>query len=904
MDIEGLYRKFSQSSISIKLVTLAVGIVWGMVLVAFIAVTILLLEQPTHTLTPTPGGPTPVITLDPAVGPPGTTVGVRGEGWNPGDVVLIYLMAPGETELPSYAVAGLNADTQGQFAVSIVVPAEPGWENQGVATIVAQIAETGTAAQAFFSVLSMPIEPTPTSVISIEPTATPTEELPATPTATPQPKDPMATASTDVNIRSGPGIAYSVLGVLRSGQQAKITGISTDSSWWQIEFSGAASERGWLSAKYVTTQDMQDIPVVQAPSLPATPTPQPTPTPTPTSTPVVITAWRGEYYNNPNLSGAPVFVRNDVAISFDWGTGSPGSGLPADDFSARWSRGLSFSAGTYRFHARVDDGIRLWLDGKLLIDEWHDSAPTTYIADASLSQGTHSIWVEYYERSGGALAQLSWERIEEQYPDWKAEYYDNRKLEGKPVLVRNETEIDHNWGSGSPGHGVPEDDFSARWTREVDFRSETYVFRVRVDDGVRLWVEDKLVIDSWKDGSARWVEAEYRINRGEHQVEVEYYEHSGGARIEVEWERKQESDNQPPQAIPGGPYSLDEGGQIAFNGRGSKDPDGNIVKYEWDFNYDGRSFVADAVGQTVTTSYPDGPKKVTAALRVTDDKGASHTVTVQVQVQNVAPTAEAGGPYTGQVGAIISLAGTATDPGSIDQAGLNYTWDFGDGTKGSGPIVGHSYTQPGNYTATLTVTDKDGAHVTDAAAVQVVAANQSPTAVISGPASGLVGDTLSFSASGSYDNDGSIEGYAWNFGDGTTSNQAEPSHTYNQAGSYQVTLTVTDNGGLTDQTTHTIQIEEPAPANQSPTAVISGPASGLVGEPLSFDASGSSDSDGSIIDYAWAFGDGAVGSGITVTHVYTQAGSYQLALTVTDDGGLTAGTINTIQVEANNSSHK
>jgi hypothetical protein len=203
---------------------------------------------------------------------------------------------------------------------------------------------------------------------------------------------------------------------------------------------------------------------------------------------VVIYDWRGEYFNNPHLNGAPVLVRNDVAINFDWGVGSPGSGVPADDFSVRWSRGLSFSSGNYRFYARVDDGVRLWVDGSLIIDEWHDSAPTTYSADIYLNDGWHNLRMEYYERSGGALAQLAWERHEESYPDWKAEYYDNRKLDGDPVLVRNETKIDHDWGSGSPGSGVPSDNFSARWTRKVTFKDGTYLFRARVDDGVRLWI--------------------------------------------------------------------------------------------------------------------------------------------------------------------------------------------------------------------------------------------------------------------------------------------------------------------------------------------------------------------------------------------------------------------------------
>jgi PKD repeat protein len=895
MDIKGLYNRLAQSPLSIRIATLAVVAMWGLVLVAFIAFAILLLEQPTYTQPPTQGEATPAIALDPGAGLPGTTVRVRGEGWKPGTMVLIYLIAPSQAEPPSYAIAGLNADALGQFTTGFVVPTGTDWENQGLATVMAREIEGGAVAQAFFGVLSPPTQPAATSVVPVEPTATPTQVMPPSPTATPQPEIAMATATTDLNIRGGPGTAYPVLGVLRAGQSAEITGISADGGWWQIRFSGTSDGRGWLSARYVTARDTGNVPVVQSPPLPATQIPAPTATPTPTSTPVVITDWRGEYYSNPQLSGDPVLVRNDIAISFDWGTGSPGSGLPVDDFSVRWSRGLSFSAGTYRFYARVDDGVRLWLDGDLVIDQWHDSAPTTYSADVTLTGGWHNLRMEYYERGGGALAQLSWERLEH-YPDWKAQYYDNRKLEGDPVLVRNETEIDHNWGNGSPGDGVPVDNFSARWTREVDFKSGTYVVRVRVDDGVRLWFDDTLVIDSWTDGSARWIEKERWVSGGEHRVKVEYYEHNGAARIEVSWEREGQS-NQPPQAVPGGSYTVDEGSQVTFQGGGSRDPDGSIVKYEWDFNYDGRVFITDATGEKVGNRYPDGPETVTVALRVTDDKGASDMATTWVQVKNVAPTAEAGGPYNGQVGSLISMAGTATDPGSVDQAGLTYRWDFGDGTTGSGPMVSHSYAQPRDYTVTLTVTDKDGAQDTDTATVQVTRIPQPPVAVISGPTRGLVGETLSFDGSGSSDSDGSIVSYAWDFGDGTSGSGASVTHSYSTAGTYQVSLTVTDDDGLTGETTHVVQVDEPAPMPQPPVAVISGPASGLVGEALNFNGGGSSDSDGSIVSYVWDFGDATSGSGASVTHSYSTAGTYQVSLTVTDDDGLTGETTHVVQVD-------
>jgi PKD repeat protein len=1013
MRMKRLFERFASSSASTKIALTVVGMVWALVFVALIAGAALLLERQGQALQPTPGAAIPKIVLEPAAGPIGTSVTVHGEGWNPDNMVLVYLVAPGETEPPVYAVAGSVADAEGRFATGFVIPSEPLWKNQGLATVIARAADSGAAAQALFSVVSVQSQPTETPAMPDEPTSAPTEEgqVPPDLVATPQPGQPTVTATTNLNIRGGPAMAYPILGLLRAGQTAEVTGISADAGWWQIKFLAAGDGHGWVSARYVTAQNTSSVPVVQAPPLPPPPPP----------TPLVINDWRGEYYNNPdlsgapitvrndasvkfdwgigspgpgvpadhfsarwsrsvsfpagtyrfyvwvddgvrlwidghliidqwhdsaattysasvpladgvhslrmeyyersggalaqlawerlesypdwkaeyynnpNLGGAPIIVRNDFSVNFDWGTGSPDPGLPADDFSARWTRSVSFPAGAYRFYVRVDDGVRLWIDGNLVIDQWHDGAPTTYSADVNLTDGWHNLRIEYYERSGGALAQLAWERLD-YYPDWKAEYYNNGKLQGSPVRVRNEAGIDYNWGLGSPAPGVPADNFSARWTRKVDFQGGTYVFSVWVDDGVRLWIDDALVIDSWKDSKSRLIQAERQISGGKHRVKVEYYEHSGVAQIEVTWQRKAEPTNQPPQALPGGPYTVNEGSLVTFDGSGSRDPDGSIVKYEWDLSYDGRAFTVDATGQTVSTRYPDGPAAITVALRVTDDKGASHIAAAQVTVVNVAPTAEAGGPYIGQVGKPITLAGTAADPGLVDQVGLIYRWDLGDDTESSGTIVSHSYAQVGTYTVRLTVTDKDGAQGTDTATVQVYAVNQPPTAIINGPTRGLVGETLSFSGSGSSDSDGHIVRYAWNFGDGTTDSGVNVMHSYSAAGKYKVILTVTDDGGLSSRATRIVQIDEPV-INLPPTVVISGPASGLVGEALSFSGSGSRDSDGSIISYAWDFGNGMTGSGITVTHSYSATGSYTVTLTVTDNGGLTGQATHIVQID-------
>ena len=119
----------------------------------------------------------------------------------------------------------------------------------------------------------------------------------------------------------------------------------------------------------------------------------------------------GQYFNNRNLEGAPVVERWDSAVHFDWGTGPPAEGINADNFSVRWTATRHFEAGIWRFHVRVDDGVRLFVDGQLLIDKWVPQAPTEYTAIVVLSEGEHSIKMEYFEHGGGSVAQMWYHKV-------------------------------------------------------------------------------------------------------------------------------------------------------------------------------------------------------------------------------------------------------------------------------------------------------------------------------------------------------------------------------------------------------------------------------------------------------------------------------------------------------------
>jgi hypothetical protein len=240
--------------------------------------------------------------------------------------------------------------------------------------------------------------------------------------------------------------------------------------------------------------------------------------------------WQAKYWNNKNLAGDPVLVRQESEINYDWGDGSPG-GVHNDEFSARWKRTLNVSPGSYRFTATMDDGMRVWVDNNLIIDSWSNSQAHSVSAMANLGAGDHQVKVEYYEDGGKAVAKL---RIDpagsNNIQNWRGEYFNNQSLSGTAALVRNDDRIDFDWGGGSPASGViGADNFSVRWTRAIDLEPGRYRWTTTTDDGVRLWVNGRLIIDKWFDQSAGSVSAETDVPGGLTDVRMEYYENAGGA---------------------------------------------------------------------------------------------------------------------------------------------------------------------------------------------------------------------------------------------------------------------------------------------------------------------------------------------------------------------------------------
>jgi beta-glucosidase len=120
---------------------------------------------------------------------------------------------------------------------------------------------------------------------------------------------------------------------------------------------------------------------------------------------------KAEFFANKNLEGTPVLTRIDESVNFDWGTSSPAPGVPDDDFSARWTGKLVPAvSGKYRFGAIADDGVRIYLDGKLIAEDWTEHSPTTVTGEVTLQSGrSYDLKIEYYESKIGAVAKLVWQ---------------------------------------------------------------------------------------------------------------------------------------------------------------------------------------------------------------------------------------------------------------------------------------------------------------------------------------------------------------------------------------------------------------------------------------------------------------------------------------------------------------
>jgi PKD repeat protein len=359
--------------------------------------------------------------------------------------------------------------------------------------------------------------------------------------------------------------------------------------------------------------------------------------------------------------------------------------------------------------------------------------------------------------------------------------------------------------------------------------------------------------------------------------------------------------NNPPVAAIGGPYSGTEGSAITLSAAGSSDLDGDPLQYRWDFDNDGTWDTPYSASAETTYTWGDDFSG-TVVVEVFDGYATS-TVSTTVTVAGMAPAIDT---ITGPtekilVGAPAELIASFTDPGTLDTHTAVFSWGEGTTTpgavtesEGNGSAQGsHTFTAPGEYQVTVTVTDDDGKSDTKEFVVKVDAP---PVAALAPTTSGVEGSAVTFSAAGSSDPDGDTLQFRWDFdNDGSWdtgySNSPVTTHTWADDYSGTVVLEVFDGyAAVTASTALTV-------ANVKPTiTAITGPTGPLpLGSGVSLTGSFTDPGTPDTHTATFAWGDGASSSGAITesggsgtasgSHVYTMPGVYRMTLTVTDDDG-------------------
>lgn len=225
---------------------------------------------------------------------------------------------------------------------------------------------------------------------------------------------------------------------------------------------------------------------------------------------------------------------------------------------------------------------------------------------------------------------------------------------------------------------------------------------------------------------------------------------------------------------------------IFFDAGLSVDLDGSITGYHFDFG--DNTNTGWITTSSVLHQFMDGTKEYTVQLIVMDDEGDIESAELIVKINNRNPVASAGSDKVTDTNKLVNFSGEL----SSDKDGIveSYTWDFGDGKTGRGETVNHIYTDNGEYIVTLTVTDDDGAMVLDACKVTVNNVKPIATFIVT-PSTGDVNTVFTFTST-SFDTDGFIASFYWDFGDGLTSDQAEATHQYTTSGTFNVSLIVWD----------------------------------------------------------------------------------------------------------------
>ncbi|MCB0195937.1 MAG: META domain-containing protein [Anaerolineae bacterium] len=362
---------------------------------------------------------------------------------------------------------------------------------------------------------------------------------------------------------------------------------------------------------------------------------------------------------------------------------------------------------------------------------------------------------------------------------------------------------------------------------------------------------------------------------------------------------------QGPTAVIEGPTHALVDQEVTFRGGNSVAGNSSIVSYAWSINqvqpFSGGADVR------FSTSF-DEPGRYEVSLTVTDQNGLSDSASLSIDIfpreePQTPPTAVIEGPTQATTGQEVTFRGGNSIPGSTPI--VVYAWSV-DGVQpfsgGADVRFSTTFDEPGQYEVSLTVSDQNGLSDTSSIVVTVEEepSAEGPTAVIEGPSQALVGDDVTFQGGNSIAGSTPIVVYAWSvdgaqtFSGGT---DVRFSTSFDQPGSYNVTLTVTDQNDLSDTSSLRVEVTQPDEPQTPPSVGLDGPSQAAVGENVTFQARGEPGSS-PISGYAWDFGNGQTASGESASTVYDAPGTYQVSVTVTDENGLSSSATRSISIQA------
>lgn len=274
------------------------------------------------------------------------------------------------------------------------------------------------------------------------------------------------------------------------------------------------------------------------------------------------------YFDNANLT-TPKVTRIDTKIDFSWGNSSPDPLIGSESFSVRWQgQILPRYSEKYTFSITSDDGVKVWVNNQLKVNKWitQSSVTNTFTVDMVAGQKA-DVLIEYYENTGNAMIKLEWasaSQIKEVIPQSQlfgrepepitgtgltGSYYNNRDLTSLR-LTRVDKTINFNWGNGSPASSIGTDTYSVRWEGFLLPRNtQVYTIMMTGDDGIRVWIDNRLIINKWIDQSPTTHSYAILLSGGiKVPIKIEYYENTGGAVAKLEWSGPNQSREVIPQS--------------------------------------------------------------------------------------------------------------------------------------------------------------------------------------------------------------------------------------------------------------------------------------------------------------------------------------------------------------------